>query len=396
MKARRKFLFTGVILVLTGISLWVNLPPWLIRRRAAAHLRAGETYARKGNMESALSEWRIASRSDPDFPEPYRKIGSYLLNKADRPDLASRIYGQLAAIDPGGPHIYCNLAKSFALLNEQGEARQNAKLAVQAEPNCGLAHNILGVMLLSEHQMKPGLAELERACKLEPRDSYFRIILAQAYIDVSDLEGAERSLQTVLQQDANNAKAHYLLGWTYAHGKRAPDRIAAALKQFEEAARLQPDDAEIYSEWGRLLVETGRAREARDVLSKAWLLNPRLVQVAHNLAVAYRSSGDRRNAAAMEAASSRLVQRAERLRMLMKRADIDPGNVEITLQLAEAELEDGNLTDSLRYVQGVLRQRQDDRRALKLLVRIYAIAGKPEMAEAVQDHLRKLPKTPQS
>src|SRR5689334_9710216 len=125
MTSRRNIFFVVVILLLTGVSLWVNVPPWLIRRRATAHLRAGDEYARKGSMESALSEWRISTRIDPDFPDPYRKIGAYLLNKADRPDLASRIYGQLAAIDPGGPHIYCNLAKSLALLNEQSEARQN-------------------------------------------------------------------------------------------------------------------------------------------------------------------------------------------------------------------------------------------------------------------------------
>jgi len=392
MNSQRRLLILIALLVLTaGVSAWVNIPPWLTRRRAAEHYRLGLEYARKGANDSALAEWRIATRIDPDYPEPYHKIGDFLMNKAERPDLAARVYAQLSAIDPNGPHVYCNYAKALALENELAEAREYARLAVKAEPDCGLAHNMLGIIQMTDQQVNVGLKELERACELAPNDTAFAQILAQAYLDTSHFTEAERVLEGILRKEPKQMKAHYLLGWAYTRGPRAQENAEKAIHHFREAARLEPDAADIYSEWGKLLLRTGRQKEAAKVLEKAWELNPRLVQVAHNLAAAYRLLGEELKAQRMGKQANALQARMARLRVLQKRAKIDPRDPKLILEMAELEMQDGNLTDALRYVQGVLRLRPSDRRALDLLARLYAVGGKPEMAESVRAHLRSLP-----
>ncbi|HZO88369.1 MAG TPA: tetratricopeptide repeat protein [Chthonomonadaceae bacterium] len=395
MKGYRRLVVLIVILIIgAGVSAWVNVPPWLTRRRAADHYRQGQEFARKGVMDSALAEWRIATRLDPDYPEPYHRVGEFLLNQAQRPDLAGEVFARLAVIDPDGPHVYCNYAKALALQNEMAEARQYAQLAVKTEPNCGLAHNMLGVVLTTDQQVSAGLKELERACALSPQNNDFALILAQAYLDTSNFTGAQRTLEGVLQRSPDNARAHYMLGWAIIRKSRAPDAVEKALGHFREAAHLEPDDAEAYSEWGKLLLQTGRTAEAVQVLSKAWELNPRIVQVAHNLAAAYRQAGQEPKAQAMEKQEQILLERITRLRVLEKKAKADPHDLDIVLKLAEAEMQDGNLTDAMRYVQGVLRVRPADRAALELLAQIYAVGGKPDMAEAVRVHLRTLPGSP--
>ena len=87
-RRRRLILLLGILVLGIGISAWVNLPPWLLRRRAAEHYRQGLAFEREGRSDRALAEWRIAGDIDRDYPEPYRKLGDFLLNRADRPDLA--------------------------------------------------------------------------------------------------------------------------------------------------------------------------------------------------------------------------------------------------------------------------------------------------------------------
>jgi Flp pilus assembly protein TadD len=392
MKSHHRLILLIVILVIAaGVSVWINVPPLLTRQRAAAHYRQGLEHARKGATDSALAEWRIAVRIDPDYPEPYRKMGEVLLNVAERPDLASEVYAHLAAIDPDGPHVYCNFAKALVLRNELAEARGYARMAVRAEPGCGLAHNILGIILMTDQQFDRGLKELERSCQLAPKDTAFELILAQAYLDTSNFTGAQRCLANVLRQTPDSAKAHYLMGWSYTRGLRANEYVEKALYHFREAARLEPDAADTYSEWGKLLLQAGRKEEAVQALSKAWELNPRLAQVAHNLSAAYRLLGDERKAQQMERQERILLDRITRLRVLQKKAKVNPRDLDVILKLAAVEMEDGNLTDAFRYVNGILRYYPTDRRALSLLARLYAVGGKPDLAESVREHLRTLP-----
>lgn len=395
MTNRRRLLVLFVLLAIAaGISAWVNVPPWLTRRRAAEHYRLGLEHARRGANDSALAEWRIATRIDPDYPEPYRKLGEFLLEKAERPDLASQYYAQLSAIDPDGPHVYCNFAKALALQNELAEAREYARMAVKAEPDCGLAHNMRGAILMTDQQVSEGLKELARACELAPDNTTFAVVLAQAYLDTSHFAEAEQVLGRILRKEPGNGKAHYLMGWAIARGPNAMRNRERALKHFREAARLEPDAADIYSEWGKLLLQAGRKQEAVRALERAWELNPRLAQVAHNLTTVYRLLGQEEKARQMERQEKIVLDRITRLRVLQKKTKANPRDHNLILQLAALELEDGNLTDAMRYVQGVLRLHPSDRRALSLLARLYAVGGKPDLAESVREHLRSLPGQP--
>ena len=391
MKRTRLYFLVALLLIGLCVSVGINLPPWLLRRRAMEHYRQGLAFEREGKMDRALAEWRIAADTDKDFPDPYHKLGDFLLEKADRPDLAAQNFRWLVAIDPHGSHVYCKLAQALTLKNELAEARSFGVQAVKAEPDCPLAHHIQGILMMTDHHIKDGLPHLELACRLAPKNTRFAVVLAKAYLDLSDFSKAEQTLEGILQREPNHAEAHYLLGWAYNRGGRSPQENEKAALHFREATRLQPDDADSYGELGKLLFQTGHLQEAQEALEKAWKINPRLVLVANNLTQVYQQRGQEKKALAMEKQARTLMERSDRLRELRKKAEIYPNDLTITLQLAEVELDDGNLSDAMRYTQGVLTQRPSDRHALELLRKIYIFGGKPEMAEAVQEHLKTLP-----
>ena len=384
-------LLVVVLLLATGVSLWVNVPPWLLRKRATDHYRLGMGYERSGKVDRALAEWRIAASIDRDFPDPYYRLGDYLLNKADRPDLAVQNFRWLATIDPHGPHIYCRLTQALALQNELAEARGFAAIALKSEPTCALTHHVVGILLITEHRIREGLPHLELAYKNAPDNPVFGTVLAKAYLDISDFPRAVAILSKLLQRDPKNAEAHYLLGWAYNRSTRTRDTIERAESEFREATRLQPADAESSSELGKLHLQTGKLAEARTDLERALQVNPRLVQAANSLILVYRGLGLNEAAIKMERQARTLMERSDRLRALQKRAEIHRDAVNITIQLAAAELDDGNLTDALRYVQAVLARRPADRAALQVLEKVYIVGGKPDMADTVHAQLSKLP-----
>ena len=388
---RRLGILLAILAVGAAISAWLNVPPLLLRRRAAEHYRLGLAYERDGKGDRALAEWRIAASIDRDYPAPYYKLGDYLLSKADRPDLAAQNFRWLIGIDPQGPHLYCRLTQALALQNEVADARGFAAMAIKAEPDCPLAHHVLGILLVTDHRIKEGIPHLEAAHRIDPDSPMFATVLAKAYLDTSDFPRAERVLGEVLTRDPNNAEAHYLLGWAFNRGVRSPETARQAEAHFRAATRLRPDDAGSFSELGKLQLQTGRLREARTSLETALQINPRLVQAASSLILVYGGLGEKAKAARMEQQARALMARSDHLRELQKQAEMHPDDVDVTTQLAGAELDDGNLTDAMRYIQAVLARRPADRAALKTLLRIYVVGGKPELAESVRDHLTRLP-----
>lgn len=81
--------------------------------------------------------------------------------------------------------------------------------------------------------------------------------------DQHRLADAERVLRALLARDPGDATTERLLAQTlYWEGNRA---AAAAL--YDRALREHPDDADLRLDYGRMLVETGSADEARDVLA---------------------------------------------------------------------------------------------------------------------------------
>src|SRR5262249_48863503 len=143
--------------------------------------------------------------------------------------------------------------------------------------------------------------------------------------------------------------------------------------------------ADAFSELGRLRVLAGDYKGAIQDLEHLWKHGVRTKEAAYNLATAYRKVGDRARADQMALEFKRMSDFSTRYDAVSKHLAVEPNNLNVALELAEMELELGNLADAAPLVQGVLQKRPQDPKALKLAAALYERQGQPEMADAIRN-----------
>lgn len=120
---------------------------------------------------------------------------------------------------------------------------------------------------------------LDWAMGVAPRDEAFAMI--QDYADAA------------IRIDGNEPWAYWALGYVYLHKER---NFAEALQAFEKSLELNPNDADVLSEYGWALAFAGRAQEGVARMREAIRLNPFHPQwYLNNLSVGYLLGHDYEN-----------------------------------------------------------------------------------------------------
>ena len=182
-------------------------------------------------------------------------------------------------------------------------------------PECWLAHNNLGNLLLRAGRPQEAIPEYETTLRLKPDFLGAIVNLADVLLQQGDLPGAaaryEQALrvrpdfggylalarllarlnrpadavahvQAALQLQPNSAEAHRELGDLFL----AAGRREAAVDEYQQALRFSPDDANLHNNLGFALMECGRLTEAAAQYERGLQLQPDLTQAHVNLAVA--------------------------------------------------------------------------------------------------------------
>jgi len=137
-----------------------------------------------------------------DIPEAYRLLGDYYFASGDL-DKAVAEYGSLYSDHPKDPQVRKNYIQLLILKNRLDEATTLDSELLKSSP-----HDVDGLIFKGQIQLRKG-----------------------------DPAGAMPSLQSALQNDPDNAVAHYQLGIAYAQ-QRDPDR---AEQEWQKAVSLRPD-----------------------------------------------------------------------------------------------------------------------------------------------------------
>jgi tetratricopeptide (TPR) repeat protein len=161
-------------------------------------------------------------------------------------------------------------------------------------------HHLLGVSLSLLGQAQRALRELERALELNPR--YVEALIHRGLV-LNDMGRTEEAEEAFSQAEANIdpptgglpapvaaqlANRHADLAETYA-GAGAIER---AIDEYERALELGPEFHDLRYRMARLLLEAGRALEAREALEQVLRARPSFVDAQAALGLAHYLSGD--------------------------------------------------------------------------------------------------------
>ena len=309
---------------------------------AEAAGRLGQVYHAHWLHDAAAACYEIARRLDPeDFRWVYLLAGVEEIRGAES-GRVDQLFRAAIRRAPRFAPVYVRHADALLRLGRWSEARDAYAAAVERDPELVLAHRGLGQAALLLGDGPTALEHLEQAARLEPEDRIAQVALARVYalldrgeqaaqaarkaetlsaeagfpdpiffemeslaVDPQTLrERAARSLQEgayvaaiqalTLLEESEGAAVRKQLG--LARKLRANQLafggdFAAALAEFQRAARLSPTDPEIEHNWGTVLLRRGNLEEAGRHFENAIELNPLSADSLYNLGVVLEGLG---------------------------------------------------------------------------------------------------------
>lgn len=187
--------------------------------------------------EDAAKAFTEAIESNPDDAIGYVNFGNLLavLNETER---AERFFQKAITVDETAATAYYGLANLYYNAERYMEAAKLYQKAVEHGIEGADAYYMLAKSFERDEKFKLALPYMQRAAELAPEDIQIRLSYGILLCTLEMFDIAKNELQYVLEQDKNNADAHYNLGVLYAV---STEQTENALYHLKQAYTLQPE-----------------------------------------------------------------------------------------------------------------------------------------------------------
>ncbi len=340
-----------------------------------AHVLAG-----MGRIEQAVPHLRRAADLAPDYVPAWVQLGDALL-KANQPEAAAAAYHAALKLAPGNPYALLGLARGELQLERWTAARERLQQASAAQPDFGVAWNLLatvydrlgnaaGAAAAQAHadnkrrfreMPDPWVDELLDDCY----DVYRLRVVAAAARGSGDPAGALPWLERAKRLAPDAAAVHRDLGDVFTDLHRYDDaraelqaaiRLAptdetgyaqliacctaagdsdGALHAAKEGVAHCPDSADLQFALGKQLETAGRLDEALPAFAAARRLQPESADAYHEMAgIYFRQGRNDEGIAVLEAVLEHI-----------------PDHPPTLLALAQREIETGDASAAVKWLQ---------------------------------------------
>jgi tetratricopeptide (TPR) repeat protein len=227
------------------------------------HLKRGEAYRRRGELDPAERDLLQAAELDPTATQPQEQLGDVALAERHYASAADR-YRAYVRIDDRAPRVLYKLAYAEYNAGRPAAALDPLQKALAMNDRLAEGYYLLGVCQRALQRTGPALMAFERALTIQPT-------LFRAREELADLYGAEGKTDKRLDQlealaalDPGPARA-IGLGLAYARAGQS-DRAVLTLAR---ACERYPDQQATYLALGRVWLQLAQDRNDRVALSKA-------------------------------------------------------------------------------------------------------------------------------
>ena len=291
-----------------GVALAVCLAFQAPSSEAVQHLHAGIEADKRGQLDSAVSEFKKATELDPTLASAFLDLGqAYIEQRAYASAVPS--LKRALALSP-------NIEGGHQLL---GYALLAQGYAVEAIPHLekAKADEALGIALLEAGRLPEAVVILQKALAKNPDDPdllyyYGRAsgllskqvfdelearfpdsarahqMMAQDYAALRDLPNAEKEFLEALRLRPQTANLHLELGELYARAQQWDK----AEEQFRLETEAQPGSAEAAYRLGEALLQLGKFHDARLALVRSDQLRQDMPETLYQLGKSASLDGD--------------------------------------------------------------------------------------------------------
>lgn len=229
-----------------------------------AHLRRGETYQRRSELEEAARDFRTAANLDPAATRPLEALGDALY-QLRRFDGAAETYGRGLALDDRSASVSYKLALASYRGGYVDRALGTLTETLRLNDKLADAHYLRGLCLREKRRSAEAIQSFERAVVLSPG-------LIAAREELVDLYGASNrhadeieQLQVLAGLDRQHAEREIAVGLAHARAGHSD----LAVLTLGQALERTPNQPLIYRALGQVWLDVAETRNDRVALSKA-------------------------------------------------------------------------------------------------------------------------------
>jgi tetratricopeptide (TPR) repeat protein len=221
------------------------------------------------------------------------------------------------------------------------------------------------------------IEEYKLALDADPGSKYLNSGLAELYLRTGRVRDAVMAAQEILKTEPNNLEAHKLLGRVYLqslgnvqNGGPSEKVLQLAIAEYTKIVELQSKDIESRLLLGQLYTLGHDTPRAEEQFKAAQSIDPGSEDVVLNLARLYSDSGDMNHALsvlsavpvedrsakmnyAMGVSYDQLKQNKNAIAAYSKALEMEPDNLDAERGLAQALLNDNQLTTSLKHYEAI-------------------------------------------
>ncbi len=198
----------------------------------------GLDYVLLDDYTDAIKWLKKSVEMQPTNKDAWYYLGRAYYSKAQMPE-ARAAFEKVLELHPQDTKAQTNIGLILETSGQTDAAMESYRRAIAwqekgAEPSEQPYAN-LGNLLLEQGQAQDGVAALEKAVSMAPRNAFCRLKLGMAYRQLGRLEDSEGQLTQATTLEPDNATAHYQLGRLYKD-KHLLDKAQA---EFDRTAELQ-------------------------------------------------------------------------------------------------------------------------------------------------------------
>ncbi|SET90378.1 Lipopolysaccharide biosynthesis regulator YciM, contains six TPR domains and a predicted metal-binding C-terminal domain [Salinibacillus kushneri] len=229
--------------------------------------RLAEALALIGDWEKALEYFQTSDQTDsPDILFRY----GFTAYQSERMDIAINMWEKVLEADPYYQSVYSLLAKAYEQEGLLEKAYETAKKGLKEDELNKELLFFSGQIANQLGKLDEAFEDLQEAIAIDPGYKEAVVALVELYKNEEDHENIKDLLENLKQEDELDP----LYQWELAKAYYELEEYDLALNNYKEAYNAFTNDADFLKEYGYMLVEEGRMKEAKEVLSKYLSIEP--------------------------------------------------------------------------------------------------------------------------
>ena len=259
-----------------------------------AHLNLALVLLERGSLDEAEERLEtLLALQAAESPKVF-----YEIRRNSCPDVVETLSGPSALVerDPDRADAFFGLAQTLAARHHHGSAVEALRLARRYEGNSSRTLRALGRSCLHLDPHAPSPVEILREfLRLRPDSGYGHHLLGRAHLRQGRADAAIRAHTAAVGAAPGESDFRTELARAYL-AEGSAESIGAAMREFREAASLDPANAIARYELGKLLLQESRLEEALSLLEEAIRVAPEFHNAHYALAQAHLRRGERERA----------------------------------------------------------------------------------------------------